>query len=858
MKEFGEYPIDIHLSGIGAALRKGSKSSTCLIKAEPGAGKTTRVPLYLLDIIPDGVLVLEPRRLAARLAAERCAWFLDEPCGHHVGFRIRQQSSVSRETRLTFITEGLFLRLLRTNPTLKGIGAVVIDEFHERNIYTDIALALVRTLQQTQRPDLKLLVMSATLDTSSLERYLEDATIFDVGGRIFPVEIEYYPGENPGIPMEKKWPRETAAAVKRMLNDARCPGDILVFLAGLGEIMELKSRLQKEIPDQEEAVLPLAADLPLNDQQRVFSKEGPRKIVLSTNVAETSLTIPGITGVIDVGLAKIPVLATWSGLPTLEIKRVSQSSAIQRAGRAGRTSDGLVYRLYSKPDFMNREQFTPPDIRRIDISHVILELMNLGYVPSRLPWFEPPEAKNLDAALQLLRMLGAIDDSGAITPKGKTFSMLPLHPRLAAVVEAGRDTGCGEDALAAACLISEGFVIKRDAINALKVDNDEPCDLSVQIDFLKAVLHHQPELSPYPFQLLEQRKKKQVLDLYRTLAKTRGLAPDLPTTSTDPVKLSRCLLHGFPDRVAQRREIDNLYNFCQGRGGIIGKESFVANRKPALLVVVDAVESLKKDAAQGITIRACSTLQMDILKEDPGHMLKTIQKKEFDREKGVQTLRQELYYGTLKIESQYLGPAPAIEGQNLAGQLAKNWPFPFNDDEPLKTYHGRVELLNRFGIPNNCPLFCGEMLETFFEYICEGIDSLKQLAEKPLEYYIYHQLSLEDKTLLDTYTPLEMNLKNGKRLKVRYREGKEPWTEVLIFDCFGLVEHPSVPAGKQRVILHLLGPNRRPAQVTGDLIGFWAGSYRQVHKELSRRYPKHHWPENPAQAKPVALKRLLK
>ena len=858
MKEFGEYPIDTHLSGIGAALQKGGKSSTCLIKAEPGAGKTTRVPLYLLSIIDGGILVLEPRRLAARLAAERCAWFLDEPCGHHVGFRIRQQSSVSRHTRLTFITEGLFLRLLRTNPSLKGVGAVIIDEFHERNIYTDIALALVRTLQQTQRPDLKLLVMSATLDTSSLEKYLEDAIIFDVGGRIFPVEIEYYAGEKQGISMEKKWPQETIAAVKRMLNDARCLGDILVFLAGLGEIMELKSRLQKVLPTQGAEIFPLAADIPLQDQQRVFSKDGPRKIVLSTNVAETSLTIPGITGVIDVGLAKIPVLAPWSGLPTLEIRRISQSSAIQRAGRAGRTRDGLVYRLYSKPDFINREQFTSPDIRRIDISHVILELMNLGYSPTRLPWYEPPEAKNLEAALQLLRMLGAIDDAGVITGKGKTFSMLPLHPRLAAVVEAGRDAGCGEDALAAACLISEGFVIKRDAIDAPKDDNDEPCDLSVQIDLLKAFLHHRPELSPYPIQLLDQRRKTRVLDLYRTLAKTCGLAPILPPTPTDPIKLSRCLLRGYPDRVAQRREIDNLYNFCQGRGGIIGKESFVVNRKPALLVVVDAVESLKKDAARGITIRACSTLPMDILKEDPGHMLKTIKKEEFDREKGVQTLRRELYYGNLKIESQYLGPAPAVEGQNLARQLAKNWPFPFDNDESLKTYHGRVELLNRSRIPNHCPLFSGEMLETFFQYICEGIDSLKQLAEKTLEYYIYHQLSLEDKTLLDAYTPLEMNLKNGKRLKVRYREGKEPWAEALIFDCFGLVEHPSVPAGKQRIILHLLGPNRRSAQVTGDLIGFWAGSYRQVHKELSRRYPKHHWPENPAQAKPVALKRLLK
>ncbi|MCU0288149.1 MAG: ATP-dependent helicase HrpB, partial [Acidobacteria bacterium] len=856
MKEFGEYPIDTHLAGIGAALQESSKSSTCLIKAEPGTGKTTRVPLYLLSIINGGILVLEPRRLAARLAAERCAWFLDEACGKQVGFKIRQQSCVSHDTRLTFITEGLFLRLLRNNPILEGVGAVIIDEFHERNIYTDIALALVRTLQQTQRPDLKLIVMSATLDTSALEKYLKNAAIFDIGGRIFPVEIEYYPGDNTGIPMEKKWPLETAAAVKRMMADSRCPGDILVFLTGLREIMALKSMLQKEIPAHVAEILPLAADLPLADQQRVFSNTSTRKIIVSTNVAETSLTIPGITGVIDAGLAKIPSLAPWSGLPTLEIKRISQASAVQRAGRAGRTQEGLVYRLYSKPDFMNREQFTSPDIQRIDISHIILELMNLGYSPAQLPWFEPPEAKNLEAASQLLRMLGAIDETGVITGKGRTFSMLPLHPRLSAIVHAGQATGCGADALAAACLLSEGFVFKKDRPEVAKNDNDEPCDLCVQIDILKADLHHRPDLSPYPIQFLDQRRKTRVLELYRTLAKACGLAPVLPATPTDPRKLSYCLLHGYPDRVAQRREIDHLYNFCQGRGGIISQESFVANNKPRFLAAVDAVEKLKKDAAQGIAIRACSTLHLDILKEDPGKMLKCIKKEEFDREKGIQTLRQELYYGNLKIESQYL--APAAGGQNLARQLAKNWPFPFDNDESLKIYHGRVELLNRYGIPNNCPLFNGEMLETFFEYICEGIDSLKQLAEKPLEYYISLQLSMEDQTLLEAYTPLEMDLKNGKRLKVKYREGKEPWAEVLLQDCFGLKEHPAIIEGRQRIILHLLGPNRRPAQVTGDLTGFWTGSYRQVLKELSRRYPKHHWPENPAQANPVALKRLIK
>jgi len=854
MKEFGQYPIDSHLNSIGSAITKGDNRSTCLIKAEPGSGKTTRVPLYLLSLIKGGILVLEPRRLAARLAAERCAWFLDEPCGQRVGFRIRRQHKTSKDTRLTFITEGLFLRLLRNNPLLEEIGAVVIDEFHERNIYTDIALALVRILQQKQRADLKLAMMSATLDTTSLEEYLEDAAVFDLGGRIFPVHVEYLPGDNLGMHMARKWQEETIGAIKQMLADSRCSGNILVFLTGMGQIMELKSRLQKEIPEEAD-IFPLAADLPLHQQQQVFIENKKRKVILSTNVAETSLTIPGITGVIDLGLAKIPVLAPWSGMPTLETRRISQSSAIQRAGRAGRTQGGVVYRLYSKPEFLNREQFTPPDVQRIDISHVILELMNLGYSPDFLPWFESPEEKNLESAFQLLRMLGAISIGGEITSLGRKFSRLPLHPRLSAVVLAGIDFGMGEDALAAACLISEGFVFKG-ANFGEKDDYGEPCDLTVQIDAIKAAIHSRPELSPYPPQLLDNRKTKRVMDLYRTLAKNCKIKPVLPAGKTNPKILSRCLLRGYPDRVAQRREGKKLYNFCLGRGGTIGKDSFVYKRKPGYLIAIDAVENLKKNAAKGIAIRACSSIQPDTLKEDPGQLIKFVKKEEFHRGKGVHIMRQEVYYGNLKIESQNLGPVH--QTKNLAQELTRGWPYPFASDEPLKTYHGRVELLNRYKIPNNCPIFSGEMLELFFEYICEGLDSLKQLIEKPLEYYIYNQLTGSDRRVLDTQTPLEMNLKNGKKLKIFYKEGKEPWAEIMIHDCYGLKEHPAILAGKQRVKLYLLGPNRRPAQVTGDLKGFWTGSYREVRKVLSRRYPKHYWPENPAQATPVALKRLIK
>ncbi len=864
MKEMGQYPVDASLEAISTSLRE---NSTCLIKAEPGAGKTTRVPIHLLASVKGEILVLEPRRLAARLAAERSAWFLDEPCGKTVGFRIRQEHKLSRDTRLTFITEGLFVRLLRNNSTLKNIGAVILDEFHERNIHTDMALALVRQLQLKKRPDLKLVVMSATLDTAALEKYLEDAKVFDIEGRNFPVEVEYMPDNDMGGRLPKYWEKTAASAVKKILKDPRCPGHILVFLTGLGEIMMLKRQLEMELRDaggKETSILPLAADLPVKEQRKIFAEGRDRKIVLSTNVAETSVTIPGITGVIDLGLAKIPAHAPWSGMPTLEIKRISQASAIQRGGRAGRTQSGVVYRLYSKGDFINRDKFTPPDIQRIDISHTILEVMNLGYTQELMPWFEAPDEKNLESAFQLLRFLGAISEDGDLTAFGKKLSLLPVHPRLAAIAMEGAEAGCPEDALMAACLIGEKFALKRGMLDIDDDEEGEPCDVAMQLDLLKASIHRKSGISEHPFQLLDSRRKQRVLSLYQSMARICKFRAAPPPKKTDWKKLTRCLLRGYPDRVARLRDVASkkkrkgsppLYTFCLGRGGLVDKASVVHKEKPQFLIAIDAVENLKVDAAKGVIIRACSTLPQEILESDPGGLLRGENREEFEQKSGKVTLWKDLFYGKLRVESKRMGDV--VEGGSLARSLAENWPYPFENDDPLKVYHRRVELLNRYDIPNNCPIFEGEMLEIFLEFMCEGIKSLKELLDKPLDEYIMDQLGMMDRELLNSYAPLEMKLKNGKRLKVRYQQGKEPWTEIFMQDCYGLRETPTIMLGKHRLVLHLLGPSRRAAQVTDDLKGFWSGGYAEVRRELSRRYPKHYWPENPAGAVPVLLKKHL-
>ncbi|MCP4151866.1 MAG: ATP-dependent RNA helicase, partial [bacterium] len=635
------------------------------------------------------------------------------------------------------------------------------------------------------------------------------------------------------------------------------------------DIMIAKRRLERLFKPGEFSILPLAAGLPLKEQQRIFEETGPRKIVLSTNVAETSLTIPGITGVIDPGFAKLAAHAPWSGMPTLEVKRISQASAVQRGGRAGRTHSGVVYRLYSKPEFLNRDAFTPPDIRRIDLSHVLLDVMNLGYSPDLMQWLEPPDEKNLDSALQLLTLLGAMTGEGDITPLGKKLSVFPIHPRLSAVALHGIETGCGEDALLAACLISERFALKNDVTPPGEDEEGEPCDISMQIDLLKSALHKKPNLSGYPLRFLDNRRQKRILELYRTLARVCKLH-DVPPYKTDPKKLSRCLLRGYADRVAQRRDINRkrrdikskrpkgasaLYNFCLGRGGFMGKNSFVLNEQPKFLIAIDAVESPKQDAAKGVSIRACSSLPLDVLNDDPGKMMRSEKREEFDPKDGCLAVFQDLFYGKLKIGSKKTGVLE--EGGNLAPALAQNWPYPFENDEPMTIYHSKVELLSKYGIPHNCPVFSGEMLELFFECICEGIRSLKDLKKNSLDFYIYQQLSEFDRAVLKAYTPDEIKLGNGKSLKIHYQSGKEPWGEIFLQDCYGLKKTPAIMQGKQRVILHLLGPSRRAAQVTGDLAGFWKGAYIEVHKELSRRYPKHYWPNNPAGAEPVRLKKWV-
>jgi len=860
-------PIDSSLAAIQAAL----KTHLCLvIKAEPGAGKTTRVPAALLESLAGQILVLEPRRLAARLSAERIANERGGSCGAEVGYKIRFAAKASAATRLIFVTEGVFLRQVLDDPCLNGVAAVVIDEFHERHLHTDMALAIVRALQQGQRPDLKLIVMSATLATDPLARYLGGAQVFDIPGRTFPVAIEYTP-----LPEHAPVEEKVVASTRRILSDARCPGDVLIFLSGMQEIRRSIALLGPFAAEWGIDILALAADLPEAEQAKAFQVSMRRKVILSTNVAETSLTLPGVTGVIDLGTAKIAGHASWSGMPTLDVKKISQASAIQRSGRAGRVAAGVAYRVYAESDFLGRPAYTPPDIHRMDLAEPLLSALALidhGVAATRspgswdlqhlLPWFEAPEAKPSQAAQLLLGYLGAVDAQGQITARGRAMAKLPLHPRLAAMVQRGLELACASHALAAACLIAEGMLLRRDAAAI----THESSDVLFQMELIAALSQGRTRALPPGS---DERKARQILNTYDQLARRLNLGrwPDAKTPGGDGLIL--CLLAGFPERVAKRRVQPTspgssarkervLYNFCLGRGGILAEASVV--QQAELILALSTAELSGQSADRGTAIYVAAELQPDHLLDSPAPLLSDAVVTSWSDDAERVDVMQRLVYGQLIVAESRAPMTPAHAAKVevlLAQKLAERWPKPFPDGTDLNTYHARVEALNGWPEQAEFPHFSDDMLDLLQATICDGKRSFREIATKSLLSYILEQLPNQLRTLLDREAPGDMRLANGKTLKLTYEVGKPPFLTGLIQDFYGLKTTPSLTRLGQ-LTLHLLAPNRRPVQVTTDLAGFWQRHYPALRSEYGRRYPRYHWAEDPSAAKPFLYYNQLK
>jgi ATP-dependent helicase HrpB len=832
-------PIDEVLPELLSALRT---SPNLVLVAPPGAGKSTRIAPAILqnqDLAaptPRGkVFLLQPRRLAAvnvaaRIAAEN-GWQLGQEVGYHVRFDRR----VGRDTQLIVLTDGMFLQYLQQDPWLEGVATVIFDEFHERNLNNDLALALCRRLQTEVRPELQLLVMSATLTAEPVAAFLGHAPIINSPGRMFPVEVIHDPR-----PDTLDFNVRVSFAVRELLE--KTTGDLLVFLPGVGQIISVESELHGDF-GLGARVLQLYGDMPLAEQQKVMQPIEYRRIILSTNVAETSLTIPGITGVIDSGYARVMRVDPSSGLNLLTNERISLASANQRMGRAGRIAPGVCRRLWTASEERGFSAQTTPEIQRVELSAAVLELAAWGENdPTAFPWFERPTDETLRAAQTLLRLLGAIEADGRITERGTAMARLPLQPRLARLVLEGAQLGVVDDAALIASLLTERDPITRNTGN-LAAEHHSDSDVLDRVQTLR----HFEQTGRATFWLGKVNKyiAQPIFRAQEQLCRTLQNATTCEESRRDEALLLS-LLVGFPDRVARRREpASPRAAMVGGRGVKLARESAV--RDAEYFVCVDIQETAGSEAI----VRQASAIQAGWL--DPNLIrVETILNFDTERQRVIAERRTSYLDLTLSAAPTNIPEAQRGAAARLLTDAAlARWEQILPVDSPaqqiLIRWHSLVDWLPELELPRLDEHFWRTLLETH----AEGLSSLDDLRKLPWSELVRMQLSHEQRQLLEREAPERMNVPSGSQIKLDYESGKPPVLAVRVQELFGLRETPRVARGRVPVLLHLLGPNYRPQQVTSDLASFWRTTYPEVKKELRRRYPKHSWPDDPLTAAAV-------
>ena len=763
-------PIDDLLPRIVETLRQ---SRDLVIEAAPGAGKTTRVPPALLQLGGE-VLVLEPRRIAARMAARRVAEELGERPGETVGYQVRFEEIAGPRTRLRFLTEGVFTRRLLSDPTLRNAGTVILDEFHERHIDTDLALALLRRLQKTRRRDLRLVIMSATLHTASIAGFLGDCPVIRSEGRLFDLDITHTPYSP--APLEQ----QVAAAFDRLAGS----GDILTFLPGAAEIRRAGSACDGAARKHGYAITPLHGDLSPAEQDRAVAA-GPRpKLILSTNIAESSITIEGVRAVIDSGVARIASDSPWTGIPTLKVDRVSQASARQRAGRAGRTGQGSVIRLYTAEDFHRRPDHDAPEITRRELSQLCLHLEAMGiHDPRELDWLDAPPDAAIDAAETLLDKLNARGQQAA------QLARYPVHPRLARLLLAE------PSACAAAALLSSG-------------QQTRATDLHLAIE---------EEWTPATKAVYEQLR--------------RIVRPPVHG-ACEADALGRAILQAFPDRVARR-----------GSSGQVllsnGASATIAGAPSEFFVAIDIEDRGERPLP---LIRLACEIRPDWLLDLFPERVLARSGVEWNRQAQRVEAVNALEYDKLSIDENRGGvPDPVAAAQLLTEKAFEAGIERFVNAEELEAFLARVDFAAQHSA---LPAVGDAEVRAAFAEMCYGLRTFSQLKDAASGLIASLERRI-DNHLLGTIAPAKLRLPSGRQTKVHYERGKAPWIASRLQDFFGMRETPRVANGKVPVVAHLLAPNQRPVQTTSDLAGFWTRLYPQVRKELGRRYPRHQWPENP-------------
>ncbi|MBB1092924.1 ATP-dependent helicase HrpB [Rhodopseudomonas palustris] len=843
-------PIDDALADLTSAL---AGNSTAVLVAPPGAGKTTRVPLALLDqpwLGTKKIIMLEPRRIAARASAERMAKTLGERAGETVGYRVRFGSKISRATRIEVVTEGIFTRQILDDPELAGIGAVLFDEFHERSLDADLGLALARDAQQGLREDLRILVMSATIDGARVARLLGDAPVVESLGRAFPVETRYL-GRRSDAPMERQMAEAIAAALR---SDA---GSVLAFLPGAAEIRRTETMLRERVHDAAIEIVPLfgALDAAVQDRAIQPAPKGSRKVVLATSIAETSLTIEGVRIVVDCGLSRVPRYEPDIGLTRLETVRASRAAVDQRRGRAGRIEPGVCYRLWDEPQTASLPAYTQPEILSADLTSLLLDLAQWGVAdPATLAFLDPPPAPALKEARELLRELGALDADGRITDEGRSLRAMALPPRLARMIVDAARQGAGEEAAEIAAILTER------GLGGDSVDLDHRRDQFRRDRSQRAMSARQmaqrwaaqasssasapSSAPPSPSPLAGEGRGGGATG---TAAICGTPTPNPSPQGGRELSTGVLLAFAFPDRVAKNRG-NGSFVLANGRGAAIEQTSALA--RAAYL----AVAELTGTAAQGRILLAAPITLAEIENHFAGQITDA-DDVSFDRAAMALRARRRraLHAITLSEAPRTLTPS-AETAQVLAdGLIAADLDrLPWS--KQLQQWRGRVMFLRKAEgepWPDLSDSALAEQREDWLVPALFDKAGLKDVSAGDLSDALMNLLSWDLRARLDREAPTHFEAPTDSRLPIDYEAEQGPTIAVRLQELFGLTSHPSVAGGAVPLVLELLSPAHRPVQVTRDLPGFWRGSYAAVRADLRGRYPRHPWPEDPAGAPPT-------
>ncbi len=861
-------PIDGLIPRVIQSLRD---RSSLVLKAPPGAGKTTRIPAALVDagLVPAGqeVAVLEPRRIAARMAARRVSSERGQPLGGEVGYRVRFESATTADTRICYETEGVLLRRLLSDPMLERTAAVILDEFHERSADGDLSLALLREVQETVRPDLRLVVMSATLDPARIAAYLGGCPVLESEGRAWPVAMEHRADHE-----ERPMAAQIAAAVERCVgaSPAEGGGSVLVFVPGAAEIRAAMRALEPLCARCGYELYPLHGDLPVGEQDRAVLA-GPRpRVVVATNLAEASITVEGVTVVIDTGLARVLRRDPRTGLNHLATARISRASAAQRAGRAGRTAPGRCVRLYSEAMHASLPEEDEPEIRRVDPSEAILGILAWGARdPSTFPWLDPPDHARVQGALDLLRRLGAVEEGAPprLTARGRDFLRLPVHPRHAAILIEGAGYGIPREVAAAVALLSERDLrlSARAGFAEARADRSPtrrgPSDLLERIDDLRRAvrLRFEPEAcaSAGIDGFAARRIARAEEQLSRVLARTRlrvsraGIRGErVDRRAPRDEALLRALAAGYPDRVVCRRAPGSALGVMVGGAGVRLDASSVV-REAGLYVALEAAPARDADG-RFILVRTASEVRAEWLRALFPARWREDDVVLFDPREERVVGRRRTFFEDLLVEERETG---AIDPEAAAGALfaaaARTFDSAFVLDGEMASLLARLGWMERSD-PEARALAgsWSSVLQEAARQLCHGRRSFDELRRAPLLETFTALLPGATRRRLDAFAPARITLPSGRSARLEYGDSGPPILAARLQEFFGTETAPRVGGGTVIVLLQLLAPNQRPVQVTQDLASFWKTVYPQIRGELRRRYPRHAWPDDPLRAVP--------